>query len=294
MSAVGRPFVEWLAAALHAVHGTRGLLVGGLGLLALGLIDPLLPADISRIALVLPIFIVLVAGAATLAREGVAVQQRARSLAHADHGARRLASVLVWPAALCILLAPRIFLAAYGVPHLNPLTGVILPAAQQRLTILFLFLILLVAVVYLRSTRRYARHILPKRPRDLSRADRSHQERDGLLWMGTFLLVAYAWLLHSFWQPFSLLHWPPGLESLSAGARGVASISFSLALPLILFHSVAGHAGLLGDLVKRRALGQDHARTAAVCAHILLSLGAAAMHAYDLLWIAQYRAAVPF
>lgn len=286
--------LDQLAAALHAVHGTRGLLVGGLGLLALGLIDPLLPADVNRTLVVAPIFLVLVVGASTLAREGVAVQQRARSLARLDSGAVRVGRLLVWPALLCILLSPRVFLAAYGVPHMTPLTGVILPAAQQRLTHLFLFLVLLIAVLYVRGTRSYARHILAKRPRDLSRADRSHQERDGLLWMSAFLLVSFGWLLHSFWQPFSLLQWPPGLESLRAGARGVASVSFSLALPLILFTVLAGHASLFGELIRRRQLGTDHALTAATLLHMALSLGAVALHAYDLLWIAQYRAASPF
>lgn len=289
-----RRILDFLAAAAHILHGTRGLMLGAAALLVLGLVDPILPPDLDRLLFVLPVFAVLVIGAATLAREGVAVQQRARALASTDAGSRRLAQTLVWPALLCILLAPRFFLAAYGIPHISPFTGLLLPAAQQRLTHVFLFVTVLVAALYLRSTKHYARHAVAKRPRELSRDDRSHQERDGLLWMSGITAAVYAWLLYPFWRPFSLLQWPPGLESLDAGSRGVASLTFSLVVPLVLFIVLAGHGALLYDMARRGEIRQRPWLTAWAALHALLGVAAAALHVYDLLWIAQYRAAAPF
>lgn len=287
-------FVETVSTAVHFLHGTRGLAAAGLALMVLGIVDPLIPSGVDRTALVLPVFLVLIIGAGTLAREGVAAQARAKALLHVDAGVKRLYQRLLWPVLLIVLLAPRLFLGAYGVPHMSPLTGLVLPSIQQRLTHGYLFLVLLVAVLYIRSTRRYARHIIPKRPKDLSTADRSHQERDGMLWMSAAILVAYAVLLRPFWAPFSLLAWPPGLESISVGARGVGSIAFSLVIPLLLFVSVSAHAALARDLQRRGKIGQRPWLFTGAVLHVVLGLAATALHAYDLLWIAQYRSAAPF
>ncbi len=283
-----------IALFAHLIHGTRGLAIGGAGLLVLGLWQPLLPAEWSRFWLVLPVFAVLITGLATLPREGVAVQQRARALVRHDDAARRLARTLLWPILLLIILTPRIFLAIFGIPHLTPLTGLTIPSVQQRLTHVLLFAVILIVVAYMRSTRRYASHVLAKRPRELSRDDRSHQERDALLWLGLALLVAYLFLLRSFWQPFSLLQWPPDLDSMRVGVRGVTSIVFSIAVPMVAFTTVSGHASLMRDLI-RKGIWQEHPGVFGLAAaHVAAGLACVAMHAYNLLWIAQYRASAPF
>lgn len=290
----------WLAAAqersaalLHLVHGSRGLLAGAVGLLLLSLAEPTLPPA-DRTAVTAPLLALLLLGLATLPREGVATQQRARALRGDPHAAGRMARRTLWLFVLLLLLAPRVFLAAYGVPHLNPLTGVILPDTQRYLSLLYLFLLLLLAVLYLRSSRRYAPHILPKRPRDLARHDRSHQERDTLLWMILGLGLLWGWLLRPFWHPFSLLAWPPELDSLRQGPAGVSSLAFSLTIPLMLFLNLVAHLGLLRDIARDDAWHEERALVAWAMVHAALALTVIILHAYDLLWIAQYRSAVRF
>ncbi len=285
---------EFLCAALHTVHGSRGILFGSLGLMLLGLADPALPRDLDRTLITAPLMLILAAGLLTLAREGVATQQRARALRDDPHAMRKMGLRILWLLPLVLLLSPRIFLAAYGVPHLNPLTGVIFPDTQRHLALMFLFLLMLLAVMYLRSSRRYASHILAKRPRDMPRHDLSHQERDWLLWMIAGLALIWGWLLRPFWHPFSLFQWTPGLDSLRQGAAGVGALAFSIAIPLMLFINLASHLSLLRDIHQAKAwvTERDVATMAAV--HAALSLTAIILHAYDLLWIAQYRSAVRF
>lgn len=281
------------AVVLHAVHGSRGLLAGALGLLLFSLVEPTLP-HADRTALTLPLLALLVAGLATLPREGVATQQRARALRGDPHAATRMARRTLWLVALLMLLSPRVFLAAYGVPHLNPLTGIILPDTQRYLSLLFLFLLLLLAVLYLRSSRRYAPHILSRRPRDLARHDRSHQERDTLLWMIVGLALLWGWLLRPFWHPFSLFQWPPALDSLRQGPAGVGSLAFSLTIPLMMFLSLVAHLSLLRDIARDDSWHEDRALAVWATVHAALALTVIILHAYDLLWIAQYRSAVRF
>lgn len=286
--------MDRVAAAIHALHGSRGLALGILGLLALSLIEPILPRNADRFWIVLPVFALFVIGGSTLAREGVAAQHRVRRLLEDDAAARKVARRLAWPALLLVLLSPRIFLAMYGIPHLNPLTGLAIPAVQQTITVAFLYFVLLVPVMYLRASRRYAPEIIPKRPRDLTRHDRSHQERDWLLWMSLALAVVWAWLLHPFWAPFSLLDWPPGLDSMRAGVRGVASITYALGIPIVLFVNMVSYLRLLRAI---QVEGQWRTRAKLAWAtglHVAAILGAIVLHAYDLLWIVQYRNAVPF
>lgn len=286
-------WLERAAIGLHSVHGSRGLFLGALGLLALTLADPAIPRDVDRTLLTAPVFLVLVLGLVTLPREAVAAQQRARSLLEADEPERLLARRLWWPFLLVVLLAPRVFLAAYGIPHMNPLTGVITPGVQRQITVAFLFFVLLLPVIYLRASRRYAPHIVAKRPAHLPREDRSHQDRDLLLLLGFVLLVAWAWLLRPFWAPFSLIEWLPSLTSLEAGPRGVASITFAVAIPLILWTTLVAHLALLNRIVRTKAW--DRPRVVALAAsHLLLAFVAIILHVYDLLWIAQYRSAVGF
>lgn len=286
--------IDRLALALHWVHGSRGLLVGAAGLLFLSLAEPTIPRGLDRTLLTAPLLVLLVAGLATLPREGVAAQQRARSLRDDPHGARKMARRSPWLILLLLLLAPRVFLAAYGIPHLNPLTGVVLPPTQRYLSLLFLFLLMLLAVLYLRSSRSYASHILPRRPRDLPRSDHSHQERDTLLWMILGLGLLWGWLLRPFWFPSSLLMWPPGLESLSQGPAGVSSLAFSLTIPLILFMNLVAHLSLLHDIARAGTWHKDARIATWAAIHAGLALAVILVHAYDLLWIAQYRSAVRF
>ncbi len=269
-------------------------MLGGAGLFILGLAQPLLPRDLSRFWLVAPVFTILAVGLATLPREGVAAQQRARALARHDEAAKRLGKALVWPLLLAFLLLPRIFLGGFGLPHMSPLTGLALPSIQQRVTHVFLFTIILVTAAYLRSSRRYAAHVIAKRPRDLSREDRSHQERDALLWLSIAIFIAYAFLLRSFWQPFSLLAWPPSLDSLRAGVRGVSSIVLSVAVPLVLYTAVTAHASLVRDLIKKELWRERSAVLMLAAAHVALGITCVALLSYNLLWIAQYRASAPF
>ncbi len=285
---------ERIAQALHAIHGSRGILAGSLGLLLLGLADPALPRDLNRTLLTGPLLLVLIAGLLTLAREGVATQQRARTLRNDETATRKMTRRLLWLLPLTLLLSPRIFLAAYGVPHLNPLTGVIFPDTQRHLALLFLFLLMLLAAMYLRSSKRYAPHIRSRRPRDLPHEDLSHQERDWLLWMVIGIALAWGWLLRPFWHPFSLLQWPPSLNSLQQGAAGVGALAFSLAIPMMLFLNLASHLSLLRDIQIAGTWHKDRHIAAMAAIHVTLSLTAIILHAYDLLWIAQYRSAVRF
>ncbi len=281
--------IERIAAGIHRIHGTRGLLAAAAVLLAMGLSEPLLPTWLAGIVVVTLIFALLTIGAGTLPREGVALQRRVVALAGRSDAVRMLWTTAAWPAVLALFMQPRIFLGAYGVPHMSPLTGVVPPEMQQQVSHVFLFALLLVMVAYLRHTRHYALGIVPLRPIQMRRLDDGHRERDALLWMGLGVLLVYGALLRPFWEPFSLAEWPPGFSSLES-TRGIASITFAIVPPLLMFTSITGHAMLL----RHETLKGRRPIVAASIAHIGLCLLVVALHAYNLLWIAQYRAAARF
>ncbi|MGB1586424.1 MAG: hypothetical protein ACPHID_05205 [Thermoplasmatota archaeon] len=288
-----RRWQERLALAVHALHGSRGVYLGALGFLIITWAEPAIDPDVDRLFLTLPVFVIFVNGLVTLPREGVAARQRALALLDGEQDWRPMARRLFWPALLTLLLAPRIFLAGYGIPHMNPLTGLLTPAIQRQLTVTFLFLLLLIPAWYLRSSRRYA-PIEPQRPKDLAEDDQLHGQRDLLLWMSLAIGAAWAWLLAPFWTPFSLLEWTPHLDSLRQGASGLGSISFALTIPLVLWMSLHAHLAFLFALWRRDAFATQRRQAALAVAHIALVLLAVALHVYDLLWIAQYRSAVGF
>lgn len=286
------PWLERLAVAIHAIHGSRGLFYGASGLLVLSLAHPAIPRQFDRFWLVLPFFLILVVGLLTLPREGVAAQRRAERLIDAEDAIKQMWRRYVWLLLLLVLLAPNVFLAAYGIPQFNPLAGVATPAVQRQVTLGVLFAILLLPALYLRSSRRYAPDIPAMRPKDLPRDDGSSQARDLLLVTGVILLVVWAWLLKPFWSPFTLLDWPPGLDSLRVGPRGVATIAFSLVIPMTLWMSLAAHFELLRDLWERNLLQAKAQIVAMASLHIVTILACVILHVYDLLWIAQYRSAI--
>lgn len=287
-------WVHHLGSVIHFLHGSYGIFAGATLFLILAWAEPALPRGTDLLLFVGPLFLILAIGLITLPREGVAAQQRAVAVLSSPDGPQVMARRLIWPIALCILLAPRIFLAAYGVPHLNPLTGVITPGVQLRLTVTFLFGVLLVPALYLRASRRYAPQIKTSRPSELEQNDFTHTQRDLLLAMTGLLLIAWAWLLRPFWFPFSLFGWPPSLASLHEGARGVGSVAFALIIPAMLWMSLAAHLGTLWT-VGRGGTWSEHRRCVMLAAlHIGFIVFAIVLHIYDLLWIAQYRRAVGF
>lgn len=287
-------WVDRTARAVHALRGSRGVYLGALGFLIITWAEPAIDPEVNRLILTLPVFTVFVVGLVTLPREGVAARERALALLDREAGWRPMARRLIWPALLCLLLAPRVFLAAYGVPHMHPLTGVITPAIQRQLTVTFLFLLLLLPAIYLRSSRSYAPHIEPQRPVHLDPDDATHTQRDLLLWMSVAIAVAWAWLLSPFWSPFSLLEWTPDLDSLRLGARGVGSIAFALTIPLVLWMSLNAHLVFLHAAWQREVFATRRRQIALAALHVVLILAALVLHIWDLLWIAQYRSAVGF
>lgn len=271
-----------------AVEGTRGLLLGTALLLLAAMTEPALPADFPRWLFTVPALVLLVAGLVTLPREGVALQDRLAALGDAGD-ARALLRGVVWLALAVLLLLPRFFLAAYGVPHLNPLVGLVPQQWVVRLATVFLFVVLLAPTLYLRSGRSGAAW-----PPTVADDDALQRRRDTLLVAVGLLLLVWALVLRPFWTPFSLFTWPPGLWSLTAGARGIAALAFALLPPAVLLMALNAQASLLRRLARMpRGPGRDHC-LAAACVHVALVLVAAFLHGYDLLWIARYESLAQF
>lgn len=278
--------LDLLATGIHKIHGTRGLLVTGILLLALSIIEPFLPAAVPRILYTLPMAVVLAVAVVTLAREGVAIQDRLLHLGHRADATARLWKHAVIPAVVVVLLLPDLFLAAYGIPHMSPLTGLVLPDVQHRIAVAYLYAILLLVAWSLRRTRRMAPNIRSLPLRELDAAHRTR--RDILWWLSIGLITVWLVALSAFWQPFSLFAWPPGLESLRSGVRGLASITYAGALPVLLFVGASAHVRTAFRLWREGpALRRPVPWFAAIAA---LYLTAAMLHLYDLFWIARYQA----
>lgn len=273
-----------------AVEGTRGLLwANGLLLLA-AMLEPALPAGFPRWLVTIPALLLLLAGLVTLPWEGLAAQQRAREHAAARDW-RPIAKHLAWLGVTVALLLPRLFLGAYGVPHLNPLVGIVPQQWLVRAATVFLFVVLLAPLLYLRGGRLGA--AWPTVPAG-TRSGPGLRGRDTLLVGLALLLAAWAFVLHPFWAPFSLLQWPPALWSLTAGARGMAALAFALIPPAVYFLALTAQATLVKALLEQTRDATRDRCLAAALAHVLLTLTAAFLHGYDLLWIARYESLAQF
>ncbi len=286
--------LDAVARGVHAVHGTRGLTAAVLAMLALTLIEPAVPAGFARAILAAPVFLLGVVALATLPREGVAVQLRLRRLVEDKGAGRQLGRDLAWPAILVVLLLPQAFLAAYGIPHMSPLSGLVLPSMVRRMAAFFLFGLLLLPVLHMRRTRRYAPEVVSMRPVELRDRDGMHVRRDVLL--GLMGVVAFVWLsvLEAFWAPFSLLAWPPTFASFGQGIRAVAAVAYTLFLPVVLFVHLSAHAQGLRYLIQHGKWRTHRWRFTALWLHVALGIAATALHIYNLLWIVRYQNAVGF
>ncbi|MEK6976569.1 MAG: hypothetical protein AABY18_09535 [Candidatus Thermoplasmatota archaeon] len=273
-----------------AIEGTRGLLLGTALLLVAAMLEPALPATFPRWLFTIPALTLLVTGLCTLPREGLAAQERALTLAEAGEW-RHILARIPWLAVAVVLLLPRLFLGAYGIPHLNPLVGLVPQQWVVRLATVFLFVVLLVPILYLRAGRHGA--VWPRQS-DLHEGDPKLRRRDTLLVGVAAMLVVWALLLEPFWAPFSLLQWPPQLWSLAAGSRGVAALAFALLPPVVLFMALSAQVALARRLLHQPRTPARDRCIAAAGAHLLFILTAAFLHGYDLLWIARYESLAQF
>lgn len=285
--------VEGTAQAIHAVRGTHGILFAGSGLLVLAILGFALPT-VVRAIVALPLLLLLLAGLFTLPREGVAAQGRALALQGDPDAARRMRRRLVWPILLIVFLLPRVFLALFGIPHLNPLTGLAPVWVHQRVAATTLYAVLLLAVLHLRSGRSYAPDIRVQRPKDLSRNDGRHDDRDVLLMLQIVLLGLWSWLLWPFWRPLAATLFQPSVDTLANAAVGVAGAAFGLVLPLLMWTTLVAHGRLLHALVEKRALRRHREIALLAAVHVVLALTAILLHAYNALWIARYQIAARF
>jgi hypothetical protein len=286
--------IEGVALAVHRLHGTRGLSVAATSLLVLALVEGFLPPGLDLTFVMVPVVAILAIGLFTLPREGVAAQQRARSLLTDAEAPNKMIRRMIWLVLLVVLLLPRVFLGLYGIPHMSPLTGLLEPSLHRRITLVAIYCVLLVSILYLRSGRRYAPHIVPQRPKDLSKQDRSHSRRDVLLGLVVAILVLWSWLLYGFWRPFSLLEWPPSLDSLGQGVRGVSSIAFALVIPATLFVTAVAHLSLLHDIWREGQWRRRATLASLSGVHVAIAFLAIALHVYDLLWIVRYQSLTLF
>lgn len=273
-----------------AIEGTHGLLWGTGLLLVAAMVEPGLPASFPRWLFTVPALLLLGTGIISLPREGVAAQERALALADEAQW-RPMVRRLAWIALAVALLLPRLFLGAYGIPHLNPLVGLVPQQWVVRIATVFLFVVLLVPILYLRSGRQHRDHAEAMR---LPEGDPRLRRQDMLLAGAYLLLVVWALLLRPFWAPFSLLQWPPELWSLGAGARGVAALAFAVVPPVVLFMAFSAQAVSLRRLMHRKRSPDRDKAIAIAGTHVLLILIAAFLHGYDLLWIARYESLAQF
>lgn len=283
---------ERFADGVHALRGTRGLTVAAALLLLAAAVEPALPAAFPNIVYALPLLLLLAVGLLTLPREAIAVQGRARSLLDEPEAPRRMVKRAFWGALVVLALAPNLFLAVQGVPHLSPLAGLALPGLIRWVGLLGLAVTLLLVVLYLRSSRSYAPSIATRRPREFDEAER---DRWGVLVVLIFLVVvAWGWMLQGFWRPFSLFQWHGGdlggyFASLTLGARGIAGIAFAVLPPALLFIVLSAHAELLWQIRRQRAWRQQQQVAALATLHVAFCLLGIVMHTYNLLWLVRFR-----
>ena len=268
------------------IEGTFGLLYGTALLLLAAMLEPALPATFPRWTYTVPAVVLLAGGLATLPRDGLAAQARTAALARAPDW-RAITRRLPWLALAIVMLLPRLFLGAYGIPHLNPLVGLVPQQWVVRVATAFLFVVMLAPTLYLRAGLRGPEQ-------QLADDDPRTGRRDALFVGALLLLVAWGLLLRPFWAPFSLLQWPPEAWSLAAGARGVAALAFAVVPPVVLFMALAANVSLARNLSQQaRTPARDQA-LAATALQVLLVLIAAFLHGYDLLWIARYESLAQF
>lgn len=272
------------------IEGTRGLLWGTALLLLSALIEPALPGGFPRVLITVPALALLTVGVLTLARDGLAAHDRTIRLA-ANLDWRAMLGRLVWIGVAVSLLLPRFFLAGYGIPHMNPVVGLVPQQWVIRLATIFLFIVLLAPILYLRAGRRGSAW---PRLQELPEGDPQARRHDALLVGIVLLIFVWALMLRPFWTPFSLLQWPPEFWSLTAGTRGVAALAFAVVLPAVLFTALAANAALLRVLLDVEPSPDRTKCLSIAVVHIALTLLAAFLHGYNLLWIARYESLAQF
>ena len=273
---------------VHALRGSRSLLASGslalLATLTQGAVPNAWMPWMTAASLGL-----LLLGLTTLAREGSAAQAALPDAAPGPHLDEGLVRLLGLPLLLVLLLLPRFFLAAYGIPHLSPLTGLIVPALQARISLVLLAAVLLVPILALRRARHALGDPAVLAPADIPDDDPRHGARLALFVATGVIVVVWLVLLRSFWSPFSLLAWPPGFSSLG-NSRGVTALAFALAPPVTLFTLASLHTELARLALALPTGPARNRQLALAIANLALVLSAAALHTYDLLWIARYQA----
>jgi hypothetical protein len=261
-------------------------------LLLFAAFEPALPAAFPNLVYSLPLFIVLLVGFFTLPREAVAVQLRARVVVDDPEAVKKMIRRGVFGLAVCVVLVPSFFLAVQGVPHLSPIAGLANHAVLRWVSLVGMLAVLLLAVLYLRSSRSYAPWIPTPRRRELTKP--LVARRDVLAVLLIVIVVAWAWMLQGFWRPFSLLQWHAldlggWLGSLRQGARGIAGIAFAVIPPALLFVVLSAHLDLLWLINKRRLWRERRGVAGLALAHVGFCLTAVALHTYNLLWLVRYR-----
>lgn len=277
---------------VHAVRGTRGLTLAAGLLLLLAAVEPAFPAGFPRLVYSLPLLVLLIVGLVTLPQEAVAVQARARSLVTRPDATKRMARRAGWGVAVCVALAPNLFLAVQGVPHLSPLAGLVLPGVVRWVGLVGMLVVLLLVVLYLRSSRSYAPEIDTKRARELDEDETARRDVAGLCLI--VVVVAWGWMLQGFWQPFSLLQWH-GLDlsgwfsSLGRGARGISGLAFAVLPPALLFIVMSAHLDLLWQLRKAGVWSEQPKVAGLAFLHAGLCVVAVVFHMYGVTWIVRFR-----
>lgn len=277
---------------LFALRGTRGLTLAAGALLVFATVEPALPRAFPALLYTLPLFLVLLLGFFTLPREAVAVQLRARVVIDDPEAVKRMMKRAAFGGAVCIALVPNLFLAVQGVPYLNPLVGLVHPAVIRWVSLVGMLVVLLLSVLYLRSSRSYAPWIATPRRGELTPPLESR--RDVLAVLILLVVVGWGWMLQGFWRPFSLLQWHGAdlagyFESLRVGARGISAIAFAVIPPALLFVVLTAHLDLLW-VVKARGVWRERKAVASMAlVHVALCLLGVALHTYNVLWLVRYR-----